>query len=244
MKRKSIAWRCCICLDDIDDAGGPHGRPGEPPALEEKFRVHTKDTYSRTFMVIPVVVWVRLTIQVPLHARRPRPALLFAEWCDQSCTIGDGGGVAGDGGEGIARMAEQLEDALTGGGEVLVRLDEEITFDGVGRGIPCREGVPLAQAVHAPAHGSVDVGGEHVRCAGEWREEMLGHAFVRIKALYLRKKIGRILGRNIQGGFALFSWFSTLISGSSNYLMHAARLFPSFHRLLLCMHGTFSFWNT
>ena len=49
---------------------------------------------------------------------------------------GEGGGGAGAGGEDIARMAEQREDALNGGGEVLVRLDEEIAFDGVSRGIP------------------------------------------------------------------------------------------------------------
>ncbi|XP_037432758.1 tyrosine--tRNA ligase 2, cytoplasmic-like [Triticum dicoccoides] len=59
-------------------------------------------------------------------------------------------------------MAEQLEDALSSDREVIVRLDEEIAFDGVGPGTPCREGVPVAQAVRAPIHGSVDVDGEHV----------------------------------------------------------------------------------
>lgn len=106
------------------------------------------------------------------------------------------------------------------------------------------EGMPVSQAVRAPAHGSVDVGGEHVRCAGERREETLGHVFVRIKVSYLRNFFERIFGRNIQDGLALFFWFSTLISGSSNYLMHAT-LFSrvvSFHRLLR-MHGTFSFLN-
>lgn len=78
-----------------------------------------------------------LPIQVPLHARRPRPTLCFAGWSDQSCTIGDGGGVArAKKKTSIARMAEQREDSLNFGGEVLVRLDEEIAFDGVSRGIP------------------------------------------------------------------------------------------------------------
>ena len=117
-----------------------------------------------------------------MRANRARPTLLFAGWSDryQSCTLGDGGGgVGAGGGEGIARMSEQLEDALRGGVEVLVRLDKETAFDGVGRGIPYREGVSVAQAVRALAHGSVNVSGEHVRCAGERREEPLGHAFVR-----------------------------------------------------------------
>ena len=57
------------------------------------------------------------------------------------------------------------------------------------------EGMPVSQAVRAPAHGSVDVGGEHVRCAGERREEMLGHAFVCIKASYLQIFLEGFWGR-------------------------------------------------
>ena len=105
-------------------------------------------------------------------------------------------------------MAEKLEDFLNGGGKVLAQLNEEIIFYRVGRGIPCREGVPVAQTVRAPAHGSVDVGGEHVRCTGEQREEPLGHAFVRIKASYLQDEYPRWFCFN-------FFSFSTLISGST-----------------------------
>ena len=108
--------------------------------------------------------------------------------------MGDGGGGVGAGGEGITCMTEKLEDFLNGGGKVLAQLNEEIIFYRVGRGIPCREGVPVAQTVRAPAHGSADIGGEHVRCAGERREEPLGHTFVCIKTSYLRNFFEGFLG--------------------------------------------------
>lgn len=85
----------------------PHGRPGEPPAHPGSTACVPAETYS-------------------LFRRVERPILHDQRgWRRRTAEEED-----------IARMAEQREDALNGGGEVLVRLDEEIAFDGVSRGIP------------------------------------------------------------------------------------------------------------
>ena len=128
--------------------------------------------------------------------RAGRDLLFFRRVVPSQPILHDGrrrrrGGVPGAGEKALHAWPSSMKDALSGSGEVIVRLDEEIAFDNVGRGIPCREGVPVAQAVRAPVHGSVDIGGEHVRCAGERREEPLGHAFVRIKASYLQDEYPR-----------------------------------------------------
>ena len=110
--------------------------------------------------------------------------------------VGSGGGAGGGCGggvrvvvigEGVARLAQQLEGAVGGGGAVLVRVDEEgaapeLPLDGVARDggggggglVDAEDGVPVGAAGVGGGGGVDVVGGERVGDAGERGAEPLG----------------------------------------------------------------------